>query len=153
MLRLSNMLSPGCIQLEMQAFDKQEALWELVELFVADAQLEDPSGLVEELLAQEKRVSTGIGDGIAIPHKLTRRAPKTMIAFGRKKNGLDFNALDRQPVYLVFLILGPPRKVTEHLQVLSKLSRLLHNNDLRQQLFDARLPEDILAAIREFEKV
>lgn len=153
MLSLSKMLSPDCIQLNLRASDKKKAIRELVELFVAAGKLENPVELVDELLDLEKSVSTGIGDGIAIPHKLTRRATQTMIAFGCKKDGLDFASLDQQPVYLVFLILGPPGKVTEHLQVLSKFSRLLHNKLLRQQLLDAQQPDEVLEIIRCFESV
>ena len=153
MLNLSDILSSDCIQLDLRASGKQEAIQELVELFVAAGKLDNPDELVNELLEQEKRGSTGIGDGIAIPHKLTRRATRSIMAFGCKKAGLDFEALDRQPVYLVFLILGPPRKVTEHLQVLSKLSRLLHNKLLRQQLLDAQQPNEILEIVQRFESV
>ncbi|MCP4396255.1 MAG: PTS sugar transporter subunit IIA [bacterium] len=153
MLNLSSILSPDCIQLDLRASDKKEAIQELVGLFVAAGQLDDSDDLANELLAQEKRVSTGIGDGIAIPHKLTKCASRTMIAFGRKNDGLNFEALDRQPVYLLFLILGPPHKVTEHLQVLSKLSRLLHNRNLRQHLFDAQQPNEILEIICRYETV
>ena len=151
MLSLSKMLDPACIQLELRASEKMEVVQELVELFVAAGKLEHPDGLVDELLTQEKRVSTGIGDGIAIPHKLTKRVKQTMIAFGRKKNGLNFESLDLQPVFLLFLILGPPRKVTEHLQVLSKLSRLLHNKNFRQELLAAQLPNEIMEILQRYE--
>ncbi|MBD3305024.1 PTS sugar transporter subunit IIA [candidate division KSB3 bacterium] len=153
MIALSEILDTRCITLELSATRKKHVLEELVNLLVKAGKLNlpQPKKLAKELLAQEKLVSTGIGDGVAIPHKLVEYVPETVIAFGRKQDGLNFNALDCQPVYLVFLILGPDTKPIEHLQLLSKLSRLLRNDAFKKILLEAQAADEIIEALRREE--
>lgn len=151
MVALSELLDAQSIQLEMQASRKKEAIAELVDCLARAGKVKDAQAITNELLAQERTASTGIGEGIAIPHVLLPTLSRSMLAFGRHKQGIGFDAIDRRPVFLVFLLLGPRRKPTEHLQILSKLSRLLHDQELRQGLFDAATPEDVLAVLRRYE--
>lgn len=151
MRALSKILNRRCIKLEMQATKKQDAIEELVEILVQAGKVANAEELVEEVLAQEKQISTGIGDGVAIPHIMTKQVKKTIMAFGRKKEGVPFDALDHQPVYLFFLILGPQGKPHLHLQLLSRLSRLLHDYTFKKNLLEAQSPDEILEALRRKE--
>lgn len=151
MVMLSELLDAQCIQLEMQASKKKEAIGELVNCLARAGKVTDAQTITKELLAQERTASTGIGEGIAIPHVLLPTLSHSMLAFGRKKSGIRFDAIDHRPVSLVFLLLGPRNKPTEHLQILSKLSRLLHDQELKQRLLEADTPEDVLALLRRYE--
>jgi len=151
-LVLSKLLDVRCITLEMRAKKKEEAIQELVDLLYHAGKVPENTLLVKQLLDREKMTSTGIGNGIAIPHDFIGNLPQTVLAFGRKKEGIPFDAIDQQPVNLFFLLVGPERNNWEHLKLLSKLARLLHDNTFKNTLFEARRPEDILEAITAQER-
>lgn len=151
MVRLSALLDVRCIQLEMQATKKKEAIAELVTLLEHAGKISQTDAIINTLLDQEKAVSTGIGEGIAIPHELLDQCAHSLLAIGRKKEGLAFHAIDHQPVFLVFLLLGSRHKPTEHLQILSKLSRWLHDSQFKNTLLHAQTPEDVIAVFRTYE--
>ncbi len=151
MKSLCKILNRECMNLDMQATDKKNALAELLDILVQAGKISNSTDLVEELLEQENKVSTGIGEGIAIPHKMVPGLKKTIMAFGRKQDGVSFDAIDKQPVSLFFLILGPQGKPHLHLQLLSRLSRLLHDQELKNILLEARTPDEILEALRQKE--
>ena len=102
-------------------------------------------------MEREKSSSTGIGNGVAIPHKLISGIDETVMAFGRKSSGINFDSIDGKPSELCFLILGQEGKSTKHLRILSKLARLLHNSDFRSILADTMSPEKIIEAIKQQE--
>ena len=151
-MKLSEMLDRRCITLNMSATNKADAIEELVNLLLNAGTVSNITGLADELLAQEEVVSTGIGDGVAIPHKLVRHVRQAVMAFGRKPEGIKFNAIDRRPVTLLFLILGPTGKPTEHLQVLSTLSLFLHQAQFKETLLKARTADEIWEALRRLEE-
>jgi len=152
-MKLSEILDRRCIKLDMYATKKSEAIEELVNLLLKTGKVSNIKGLADELMAQEEVVSTGIGQGIAIPHKLVSHVQHAVMAFGRKADGIKFNAIDKQPVTLLFLILGPKGKPTEHLQLLSKLSRFLHQSQFKECLLNAQTADEIWEAIRRQEEI
>ncbi len=136
----------------MKAHKKKDAIEELVSMLYEAGRINDVNFLVEELLAREKQISTGIGEGVAIPHKLIAGLDENLIAFGRKNEGIGFDSLDNKPVTMFFLILGPENHYNDHMRILSKLARILHDPLFRQTLHDAQNPEDIIKAIRDQEE-
>jgi fructose-specific phosphotransferase system IIA component len=150
---LTDLLGASTIKLELEARKKNEALQELVELLHGAGRIKDPEATLSGLIERERLTSTGIGSGIAIPHLLTTDADETVMAFGRKREGLRFDSVDNKPVTLIFLIVGPKHHEFAHLRLLSRLSRLLHNELFRRALLDAPTPERILQILsREDEK-
>jgi fructose-specific phosphotransferase system IIA component len=148
---LTDLLEEGTIKMELEARKKNEALRELVELLHRAGKIGDPAATLDGLIDREKLTSTGIGSGIAIPHLLTPDADETVMAFGRKQEGLRFDAVDNLPVNLIFLIVGPKHHEFAHLRLLSRLSRLLHEELFRQALLEAQTPEQILQILRREE--
>ena len=149
---ISDYLDEHCISMNLSSKRKHEVITELVQLLEAAGKINSTKTYVDKLLEREKLSSTGIGQGIAIPHKLTGDISETMIAFGRKETkGINFEAIDKKPVNIFFLILGPEGKHTEHLKLLSKLSRLLHDRNFYDNLMNAQSPSDVLNIIREME--
>jgi fructose-specific phosphotransferase system IIA component len=149
---LAEMLETSTIKLELEARKKNEALQEMVELLHQAGKIQDQAAALAGLIEREKLTSTGIGSGIAIPHLLTAEAQETVMAFGRKKDGLRFDSVDNQPVTLIFLIVGPKHQEYAHLRLLSRLSRLLHDDSFRQDLLDAGTPDEVLATVRREEE-
>ena len=149
---LADLLEASTMKPELEARKKNDALQELVELLHRAGKIEDPETTLKGLIDREKLTSTGIGSGIAIPHLLSPQAKQTVMAFGRKREGLRFDSVDNQPVTLIFLIVGPKHQEYAHLRLLSHLSRLLHDGRFRQALLDATTPEEILQIIRRREQ-
>jgi len=148
---LCELLQPECIELELPGRKKTQILRELVKVVSRSGDTGDPDALYEALVEREKLGSTGIGNGIAIPHCMTSRTTGTHIAFGRKREGARFDSVDNQPVTLFFLLVGPENDTTLHLQVLSKLARYLHDEAFRSSLLAAGSPEDVIGAFRNRE--
>lgn len=148
---LWEILEPAAVSLELTARRKEEALEEMVGLLVRAGKVRNPELLLATLRAREKQVSTGIGQGIAIPHCACAELESTTLALGRKRNGLPFEAIDRRPVHLVFLLAGPEGQQTAHLRLLSRLARLLRDQGFTEALMEAGSPEQVIGLLRRAE--
>lgn len=144
---IAELLDPRCVILDLQGRKKRQVIEELAQRVAEVHDLGDAGALTAEIMEREQITSTGIGHGIGIPHRLTARVKRTVIAFGRKSEGLPFDSIDNKPVTLVFLILGPEGKHVTHLKLLSKLSRLLHNTVLLERLHTATTAEEVIEAL------
>ncbi len=113
--------------------------------FVADRRL-----TIEDLLTRESVMSTGVGNGVAIPHAYTDGVDRLVAAFYRTCQALDFGAPDAVPVDMHFVILGPRASRREHIRLLARLSRLLNNSDFRDQLRAAAGADAVMAVFRRF---
>ena len=149
---LVDALDASCVALDMKAKRKPELVAELVDLLAQAGKIDDADEVIRKVLEREELTSTGIGGGIAIPHCLSPAASQTHIAFGRKKSGARFDAVDKRPVQLFFLMVGPPGAHNEHLRLLSKLARYLHDSDLKQSLLSAGEADEIIALFRKREQ-
>ena len=150
---LSELLSPASINLDLQSADQDSVLSELVNQIPQLAK--QPAArqmLLRALQEREQLHSTGIGDGIALPHArnaLVGLVDDALIVFGRHARGIPYNAIDGVPARLFFLLLAPT--VTQHLAILARLSRILRDPALRQHLLAAASAEQVIALIREAE--
>jgi fructose PTS system EIIBC or EIIC component len=149
---IATMLEEGKIELDLKSVKKKQVILELTELLKQTGKIPDCDKLVKEIMAREKSSSTGIGHGIAIPHKLTSLAKETIIVFGRSKAGVAFDAIDRKPAHLIFFIVGPENATADHLKLLSRLSRLLTQETFRDQLMAASSDKDVLELFRRNEE-
>ena len=150
---LSELLSPATIILDLKSGDRESVLAELVNQIpqLAD-QPEARQTLLRALHEREQLHSTGIGDGIALPHSrnaLVGLVDQSIMVFGRHKQGIPYGAIDSVPARLFFLLIAPT--VTQHLAILARLGRLLRSPKLRQNLLTAEKPEKVLSLIREAE--
>ncbi|GAM08789.1 nitrogen regulatory protein [Geobacter sp. OR-1] len=114
-----------------------------------------PSGkeILQLLYERERLGSTGIGDGIAIPHCKSPALDAPVILFGRSDSGIDFRAVDDKPVRLFFLLITPEGAAGTHLKLLSRISRVLKGADLRNRLLDATTAEEIVDIVRGQESI
>jgi len=150
---LSALLSPATIKLDLQSTDRDSVLTELVDQIPQLAN--EPAArqtLLRALHERERLHSTGIGDGIALPHArnaLVGLVDAPLMVFGRHAQGIPYDAIDGVPARLFFLLLAPT--VTQHLGILARLSRILRDPTLRQSLLSVESPQEVIALIREAE--
>lgn len=148
-MNLKQFISPEAVLSDLKAKDKVSVLTELVRPLLDLNPGLDKDHLVEILLEREKLGSTGIGDGIAIPHGKVEKLDRLLISFGRSSEGIDFDSMDGRPAHLFFLLLAPESSTSSHLTALAQLSRLLKNKSFREELLNARAPDDLFHLIVE----
>lgn len=150
-LRLADYLREDLVFWDLSPLDKPAFMTNFVARVAARVPAVDEPVLLDRLLAGEAQQSTGIGGGLALPHAIVPGLDQTVLVVGRIDEGLDFAALDSQPVDLVFLLLSPPSATTEHLRVLARLARIidaeetlatLRSADGPEELFDLLIAED-----------
>ena len=148
-MKLSEILKPECIISNLKAHDKKGALEELSGIITDQEPSLNKGYLLQVLLERERLGSTGIGEGIALPHGKVDRLDRLLVSFGRSLEGLGFDSIDDQPVYLFFLLVAPENSAGAHLQALAKISRFLKDSKFRQRLMDAKSNDDIYRIIIE----
>jgi fructose-specific phosphotransferase system IIA component len=147
-VRLQDYAALDLIATEVAARDKEDLLARLVDLLMRGGRVRDSDTLMRELLKREGVMSTGIGGGIAIPHALTNDIETLVIVFGRTQKPIDFQALDAQPVDLVFMLVGPKSAASLYVKLLARVSRLLQNESFKERLRQATRPEEVLEAFQ-----
>ena len=136
---------------ELKATNRWEAIDELVDTLVANGAIAktDRDAVIDVVRTRENSMSTGIGYGIGIPHASTDLIENVVGALGRSKNGIDFEALDNQPVTLVVLFLVPHGQFQKHLHTLANIARQLHNSEFRTALENAEDAESIFQILSQ----
>jgi len=120
---------------DMKSKKKEQALFELLDLFVLEKYIRNREIVFDMLLQREMLGSTGIGKGVAIPHGRTTATPDVLIAFGKSEAGIDFNAVDHKPVHLLFMVLAPPNDEGNiYLPILGSLVTVLNESVNRTKL-------------------
>jgi mannitol/fructose-specific phosphotransferase system IIA component (Ntr-type) len=147
-MRLRDFLAPDAIRLDLDASTREDVLRQLVALLrLSDG---DAQTLERLLLRREGIGSTGVGRGIAIPHCRSLLVDRVRLAFGRHPAGLDYAAIDGQPVHHFFLILAPPLEVSNlYLPVLGRIAQFAKDADIPERLMQLRSPEEFLALLDE----
>src|SRR2546421_12096742 len=148
---LGDILGPEQILTDLQATNRWEAIDELVNNLVATGKIkpENHEAIAAVVKKRESSMSTGIGFGIGIPHASTDLIYEVVGALGRSQKGINFDALDNQPVNLVMLFLVPQGQFQKHLHTLANIAKLLHKNEFRQALEQANDAEEMFRVIRE----
>lgn len=144
MLRL---LKANCVAVQLRATNKQEAIDELLGLLDRNGLLADPQAVRQDVLAREKQMSTGLTEGLAIPHAKSNGAKELAIALGLKGQGIEFASLDLEPAHAIFLIVSPVDRTGPYLQCLAEISSLYAQPQVRDRLLRARTVEEVLAAM------
>jgi len=150
-MKISELLNPKAIVANLQAREKEDALAELTDALVACEKSLDRNEVIEVLKEREKLGSTGIGDGVAIPHGKLAGIPELMLAFGKSGAGVDFESMDGQPAHLFFLLVAPEESVGVHLKTLARISKLLKDPAVRQKLLEAKDSATIYQVILDEE--
>jgi PTS system nitrogen regulatory IIA component len=148
-MKISEILNKDLLIPDLQSKNKKGVLEELASVLVAQRKLPDLERAVEVLLDREKLGSTGIGDGIAIPHGKIKDLGGVVASFGRSREGVDFESIDQKPTYLFFLLVAPENSAGIHLKALARISRLLKDPNFRKRLMEAEDREKLFQIISE----
>lgn len=146
-MNLLDLISPRSIRVPLESKTKNEVIAELVDLLVSVKRLPHRQAIYDALIEREEVGSTGIGHGVALPHAKCAEVKEIVIACGVAPDGIDFDALDREPVYIFFLILAPRTAPGQHLKVMSILTRFLSREAARDQLMKAKSADEVYAIL------
>jgi PTS system nitrogen regulatory IIA component len=148
-MKIIDLLRPDYILGALQSDKKRDVLLELLAPFLKRYPNLDAETALSVLMEREKLGSTGIGEGIAIPHGKLAGLDDLVVCFGKSAAGIDFNAMDGKPVHLFFLLLAPENSAGQHLKTLAKISRMLKDSRFRTKLIDAKSGDEIFKIIAE----
>ncbi|HGJ64354.1 TPA: PTS sugar transporter subunit IIA [bacterium] len=151
-MRLMDFLIPEAIEPSLKSTNKTDAIKELVALLKITKAISDEESVARVVLEREELGSTGIGEGIAVPHGKSSDVDKVIAAFGRSEKGINFESeTDDIPVKLIFLLIAPAGSSGPHLLALARISRLLRSKDFREKLIKAKSKSDILNIFKSEE--
>ncbi len=148
-MQLVDVLKENMIFLNFEAANKEEAIEKFINSLEQTGTIKEPNALKDALLEREKLGTTGIGQGIAMPHARSSAIKDLTVAFFRSEKGIDFKSMDSEPVHLVFLLLAPVTAGGPYLKLLAKISRLLRSDDFRKALIEAKDVATILQIIQD----
>lgn len=151
-MKITDFLDRKAIKIGIQATDKEGILKELVGVLAQAKDLGDSKAVVKALLERENLGSTGIGQGIAIPHGKTDRVKELTAVLGISKQGVNFEALDGEPVYIFFLLVAPKDTAGPHLKALAQISRLLRDSYFCELIKRCQTADDVFELIKREEE-
>lgn len=150
-MKVSELLNEDNILLDVEAKDKYELIDKLIDVVANSGKVLDKERVRNCVYEREKILSTGVGKGFAVPHGKTDVVTDIVLAFAITKEPLDYEALDNQPVRLVLLMVGKDSLVSSHIKLLSRISRLMNNDEFRENLLNAKSKQEVLEIFRKEE--
>ena len=151
-MSLLDILSEESTIVDLQGETKEDIITELVNVLPMGDVVTDKEKVLMAVLEREKIMSTGIGDGIAIPHGKSDAVSQLAAALGTQRRGVDFEALDGEPAFVFFLLVSPAKVSGPHIKALARISRLLKNDDFKKKLTAATTPAEVLSVIEAEEQ-
>jgi len=149
MMKIMDYLDEEWVIADLQGADKTSILKELSSVLVNPCKAVSVEELLQVLLDREKLGSTGIGEGIAIPHGRLKKIKKFFISFGRSIKGVDFDSVDREPSQLFFLVMAPENSAVDNLKLLSRIVTLLKEPSFKKRLLEAPSRKELFKVISE----
>jgi fructose-specific phosphotransferase system IIA component len=142
-MRLTEILKPQNIKIPLVASNKTDAIGELVQLMAENGNAPDAKKVLEAVLDRESTRTTGIGNGLAIPHGKTNGVKDLVMAIGKPATPIDFQSIDGRPVTIIWLLSSPPDKTGAHIHALARISRLMTMDKFRQALNAATTAQEM----------
>lgn len=141
--------------MKVKSSNRWELIGEMVDLAVKNREIDQTEcdEIKRALIEREKSMSTGIGNGVAIPHCTTQKVQDIIFIMSIVSKGMDFDSIDNLPVKIVILLLVPKNKLTQHIKTLANIAKLMSNENLRNTLMTMKTPEAIIKAMKEFEEL
>jgi len=150
-MKLSKFCEEDLISFDLKGKTKDQIINELVDLTSRSKLVKERQQLYQAVVEREKLVTTGVGYGVAFPHAKTKAVKGIVVAFGRSNPGIDFEAMDRKPVHLFFLIAAPEDAIGAHLNVMARLSYIMKNEKVRERLMKITSPKELLEILDSVE--
>lgn len=149
---LESLLHINNVAVKIEARDKESLIGSVIDLIAADPAVENLKDIKIAVLEREKIMSTGVGKGLALPHAKTKAVSGVVAALVTTAQPIDFDALDNEPVSIVFLLVGKPDAKSQHVRILSRVSRMMNTDETRNRILAANTGEELLAVIKEHEQ-
>jgi fructose-specific phosphotransferase system IIA component len=150
-MRLTDVLTDELTNISLNGTTRDECIKELIDRLVETKKIADDKSIFKAVLEREKIMTTGVGNGIAIPHCKHADSPEFAVCLGIQKKGVDFQSIDKNPVKIIFLLVGPENNPGLHIKLLSRISRLMSNEELRQQLLSCKTDQEAYDLIHDEE--
>ena len=150
-MKICDILSVQHIKADLQSDTKEDVIIELLDLLNDEENVKNLKAIKSAVLEREKIMSTGVGKGFAIPHAKTSGIKDIVACFGKTKKDVNFEALDGEPVHLVFVLVGQDNMVGPHIKLLSRISRMMNKDEFRKELLNAGTSEEIHKIFEEEE--
>ena len=151
-MKISNYLKEEMLCLNLKSTSKKDVIEELGSIIKNSKEVTDYEMFISDVMEREKLSTTGVGDGVALPHARTNAVSKFVVAFGRSKKEVNFNSIDKKKVNLIFLMGTPKNETLDlYLVLLAHLTRLLRKEDFRQLLLKAERPSEVIKAFKDIE--
>lgn len=152
LLSINELLDPATVRVGLPGGDKDAVIDALVDLLGSHPAVMDPDEVRADVHAREQQMSTGVGKGLGLPHARSSAVRETVAAFATTADGVDYDAIDGEPVRLLLLLVGPEGERSRHIRLLSRISRLMNQEAFRASLLAAETPEAALDLFREAEE-
>jgi len=143
-MRLRDLLDESVVKVGLESLDKEECFEEMIDILVRAGRVSDRAGALEAVRQRESQGTTGIGQGVAIPHGKHASIPTLTAALGLSRKGIEFDAIDGDPVRVVFLLLARTDDPGPHVRALAEIARLVQTPGFYRKLTEARSPKDVL---------
>jgi len=150
-MTVTDLLDPQCVVVPLNASTKREAIDGLVDAMASTGRVSDAAAVKKAVWEREQQRSTGIGEGLAIPHGKTSAAHGLCLAVGRLASPIEYDSIDRKPVRLVVLLVSPPERTSDHIQALGRISRLMTSPSFREQVYAAEDAQQLVSLFRAAE--
>ncbi len=150
-MKISDILDETLIKTQLEGDSKDDIITTMIELVSNSSKVLDKEKVKNAIFEREKIMSTGVGNGFAIPHGKTDAVSDIVAAFAVTKEPIDYQSLDEQPVRLIFLLVGKDTMVGPHIKLLSRISRLMNKEDFRQKLLNATSPTEVMEIFKTAE--
>ena len=147
-LSILEFLTPEAVIVPLEADNKRDSIDALVDRLAEKCSLPDPEEMKRVVWEREVQRSTGIGQGLAIPHGKSQFLKNLIMAIGIIPEGIEFDSIDQKPVRMIALLLSPSDRIADHIQALGRISRLMNDEGFRAQAYGARNSEDLYEQIR-----
>jgi fructose-specific phosphotransferase system IIA component len=148
---IHQILTPRTIRVDLPGETKQEVVDSVIDLLRDHAAVRDLEGVREAVFSREKVMSTGVGKGLGLPHAKSHAVSDTVAAFAVTREPVEFDSIDNAPVRLIFLLVGTDAAKSQHIKLLSRISRLMNRDAFRERLLKAHSPEEVLSLFEEGE--
>lgn len=151
---LSDNLKKSNILLKVKSQNRWDLINELVDTAARNKEIleEDKDEIKKSLVEREKSMSTGIGNGVAIPHCTSLKIKEIICLLSINQKGIDFDSIDNLPVKIVIMLLVPKNKLSQHIKTLANIAKVMSNDKLREKLLQLKTPESIIKEIKDYEQ-
>ncbi len=150
-MTIGELITEDLITDSLQGENKFDVIAELLDLLVKKGLVKDRDTAYQDLVEREHYLSTGLENGLAVPHAKTSAAQQLLISFGLSRRGVEFDSLDGKPAHFIFLVLSPRDTSGPHIKILAQITRNFRNGEVGKKLLEAKSPKEILEIFKTFK--